>query len=459
MNVKGLAYLAGILILVWIGMLACGAKVIQPLVTSVFLVGSWMFGSSIMFFVGRKNEDNANEIPLRNFGDEESRLSTISSSSGSSETLFIFEKPLICVIAAGIFGLLFYLIHAVNVDREKIDKLHPANPYFLAVLFAIRACGRYPQFSKYILIAAAGLCTLLYFLKVQVNLWSETVNIVMGLVLIADWVWSEIDFTMNKLKASKVWSFQYVVCFGALVGYHLATNRSIDLIQIYLPRVIWVIIIGSILASIMLKLDRHAIKRNMQVYLVLFMVLLQVPTRVLYFAMALSSMRIAAYLFRRVDSRNYLYPIIISFIGYIGLFMLNYTDRKLPDTFGAAFVGLRSFNIVFSIVFSLLSMMSTLVLGLLFLSYYDQDVKFLHSEEVDLYIQKEDEGFAIKSHSNIIRKRNIILYGFLYNLVLISAAIKLVVYIDNLRGEGVMEKYMVDAGLYSTMMTGLYLML
>jgi len=459
LNVKGLAFLAGILILVWIGLLASGAKVIQPIVTSVFLVGSWMFGSSLMFFLRRKDQDNENDIPLRNFGDDESRMSTISSSSNSSETLFLFERPLICMIAAGLFGFLFYLIHAVNVDREKIDKLHPANPYFLTMLFAIRACGSYPKFSKYITIAAAGLCTLLYLMKVQVNFWSETVNIVMGLLLIADWVWSEINFTMNKLKANKIWSFQYVACFAVLVGYHLAPNRSIDLIQIYLPRLVWVIIIGSILASIALKLDRPAIKRNMQVYLVLFMVLLQVPTRVLYFAMALSAMRIAAYLFRRVDSKNYLYPIIISFIGYIGLFMLNYTDRKLPDTFGAAFVGLRSFNIVFSIVFSLLSMMSTLVLGLLFLSYYDQDVRFLHSEEIDLYIQKEDEGFAIKSHSNIIRKRNIILYGFLYNLVLISAAIKLIVYIDNLRAEGVMEKYMVDAGLYSTMMTGLYLML
>jgi len=203
-------------------------------------------------------------------------------------------------------------------------------------------------------------------------------------------------------------------------------------------------------------------KRNLQVYLILFMALLQAPTRILYFAMILSAMRFTAYFFKRVEAKNYLYPIVLSFTSYVGLFMLNYTDRKLPDNFSAAFIGLRSFNIVFSLVFTGLSMISTLILGLLFISFSDQDSQYSQVEGVDLYIQKEElspGGLGITNYSKIIKKRNIILYGFLYNTVMISAAIKVLVYRDHLEDEGVMQKFMVDGALYSAIMICSYFML
>jgi len=240
--------------------------------------------------------------------------------------------------------------------------------------------------------------------------------------------------------------------------YHVIPNRANFWVEIGLPRIIWVIIAASVLASVGLKMERRVIKRNLQLYLVLFMALLQVPKRVLYFGMVLSAMRILAFAFKRASLKNYLYPIMLSFVGYIGLFMLNFTDRKLPNSFEAAFVGLKDFNIVFSLLFYGLAMMSTMILGMLFLSYYNQDLELLDSEELEIK-EENNENLAVRSHSKLIKKRNIILYGLLFNCVMISAAIKTMVYKENLRAEGVMEKFMVDAVLYSVIIVLLYLML
>jgi len=465
-NFKSFISVVVTLVLVWAVMLINNAKIMQPITASVFILGCWILGSSIMFFLKRSREDrNAHSdvesenlaIPASRDDFEESRLSTISLSS--ERPLFIFERPGISCIAVAIFGFLFYLVHVVNIDREKIDKLHPSNPYIILLLSAVRLGGSYPKICNVVLVITAILCTWLYFANTERIFWSENATTVMGLLLIADWIWSEIDFSLNKMKAGKFWSSQYVICFTVLGIYHLAPDRTGELVQIILPRIIWAIIAGSFLISLGLKMDQKIIKRNLQVYLILFMALLQIPTRILYFAMVLSAMRLTASFFKRVEVKNYLYPIVISFIGYIGLFMLNYTDRKLPDNFGAAFIGLRSFNIVFSLLFTGLSMISTVVLGLLFISFSDQDSQL---EGVDLYIQKEElspGGLGVTNYAKIIKKRNIILYGFLYNAVMISAAIKVLVFRDHLEDEGVMQKFMVDGALYSAVMFCSYFML
>jgi len=331
------------------------------------------------------------------------------------------------------------------------------NPHVVLLLAAVRTCANYPKISYFIIPTAGIVGGGFYYFGVK-EIWTEQTNTMMGLLLIADWIWSEINFTQKRLKCKKVWSYQYIGCFAVLFVYHMIPKRENFWIEIGLPRIIWAIIAGSIMTSFTLKMGRRALKRNFQLYLVLFLALLQVPKRVLYFGMVLSAMRILNFLFKRASLKNYLYPILLSFIGYIGLFMLNFTDRKLPNSFAAAFVGLRDFNIVFSLLFFVLAMMSTMILGMLFLSYFNQDLELLDSEELEIK-EENVKNLDLRSHAKLIRKRNIILYGFLFNCVMISAAIKTIVYREKLRAEGVMEKFMVDAVLYSVIILLLYFML
>jgi len=166
-------------------------------------------------------------------------------------------------------------------------------------------------------------------------------------------------------------------------------------------------------------MGRRVVIRNLQLYLVLSLALLQVPKRILYFGMVLSIMRILNSLFKRASVKNYLYPILISFVGYVGLFMINLTNRKLPNSFAAAFVGLKDFNIVFSLLFFVLAMMSTMIIGLLFLSYSNQNLEFFNSEGLEVK-EETAKNLEVRNHSKFIRKRNIILYGFLFNCVMID---------------------------------------
>jgi len=222
-----------VLALVWAVMLINNAKIMQPLTASVFILGCWILGSCTIFFLrtNREAQNTQSNIEGENISIpayEESEISTISASSES--LLFIFERPGISCIAVGIFGFLFYLIHVVNIDREKIDKLHQSNPYVILLFSAVRLSGSYPKFCNITLVITAILCTWLYFVNIEEAFWSEHMNIIMGLLLIADWVWSEIDFSLNKLKAGKLWSYQYVICFSVLGIYHLASDRTGELI-------------------------------------------------------------------------------------------------------------------------------------------------------------------------------------------------------------------------------------
>jgi len=459
---KKVATLIVMLALIWGVMLAYNAKRMHPVTTSVFLIACWMLGSALLFFYLRNKESQKQqpEIESAAVPIESSSLETeqvLQNRSNPVGFLWIFENPRILAAMVGIFGFLFYLIHAYNIDREKFNKFHGLNPYVFIFLIAAKVYGSYPAISYYIFATAATVSAVIYLLNFSM-FWSKTSVIVMGLFLLGDWLYGEMKFAEKRLKMNKIWSKQYILAFLVLVIYHLLPDRDADFTVIILPRMIWTICLGSLLASVFLRMGREAIRRNFQVNFVLFMALVQVPTRLLYFAMVLSVMRIINHLFKKANVKNYLYPVILSFVGYMGLFMLNYTDRKLPDSFNAAFVGLRDFHLVFSMVFYLSSMLSTIILGLMFISFYDQDFQHSQSEEVDLDVVK-GEDFMLRSNSKIIKKRNLIMYGFLFNLVMISASIKNIVYLDDLRAEGVMQKFMVDGVLYAFVSVSIYIML
>jgi len=443
-----------IIALIWSIMLSHHAKIMHPITLSVSILGLSLFGSSIFFFVSKHQDHDDSTSPS-----EEQRENL--PSLPSFKSLFVFQSPRITAGAIAIFGYLFYLVHAFNLDKEKLDKRHYLDPYVILLLIASRLCGRYLNLHKHIVVITIVLCVGLHFVNFLPYM-TDKVNTVIGLLFMADWVWNEAKFAQNKLKCKKPWSYQYFIGFGALTVYHMIPNREAEFVQITLPRVIWMISIGSCLTSFGLKMPSRVIKRNMQAYLVLFMALLQAPKRVLYFAMVLSAMRVANFVFKRLSFKNFLYPIIIGFLGYVGIFMLNYTDRTFPRNFAPAFVGLKDFNIVFSLLFFTIAMMSSVILGTLFLSYHNQSTTTLENN-VKIGAPKDDpkiEACELKGHSTILKKRNIILYGFFYNLILVSASIKIILYRETqLDHEGVMEKFFIDSAFYIVIMIIVYFML
>jgi len=457
--VKFFAPLLISLFAIWIVMCFMKAHLMDIATISVFFVGVFAFGALVLLLPRRKRLQH-NE--LQNLPSASSASSVSQSVDESREflpafsfkSLFLFQNPRFAFAAFVIFVVLFYQVHVFNIDREKLIKYHSLNPYAITILAALLFHAKYPGIRLYYTLGAAvALCTGLYLVNIY-SIWSETLNKIFGLLLIADWIWNEIQFSAKKLGTSKTWGYQYLLTLTVLAIYHLIPNRFTNSVQIILPRVVWTLLAGSIIASFLMKMGRKVIKRNLQTSLILLMVLLQDPVKLLYFAFVLTAMRITTEFFKRTSFKNYLYPLILALMGYIGLFMIDYTDRIMPNSFAAAFVGLKDFHIILGIAFYGIAMLSTVILPMLFISYFHQDLKL---EQAELGVQTKDFGdIALKDQATIVKKRNLILYIFFYATVMISAALKIFVYRNDLGEEGVMEKYIVDAFLYGTVMISAY---
>jgi len=440
-----------VLAVIWTYMLAHSDRLMRPITGSVLVLALWILGSSIVSFLS-KNQDISFETVSSTASTEESQRTRV-----SMKSFFLFQSPLVSAGAVIIIGSLFYLTHIFLLDKFYIARERVNLPYIFVVLVGARISGRYLKITPYIMVAAllgakiVNLTDLDFF-------WSHNGFNTMALGLIGDWLWGEVEFTLNKLKAGKAWSYQYVVGFTVLVCYHLVFGSSTEFVQIILPRVLWGIIIASCLASFALKMPGRFIKRNMQINLVLFLTLMQLHRKLLCFAIVLSLMRIVTFIFKRTSFKNYLYPLVLGFISYVGLFSNGFSDRKLPRNFEPAFVGIHDFHLGFCLFLYGSAMLSTLILGMLFMSFYSQD---LESHEVELGKQKEEsesQMVALKGHANIIKKRNILLFNFFFFLIMIGAAINPVVLTKHKKIYLSMERFLVDSVFYLFTINAVYFM-
>jgi len=453
--IKALTPLFTLLIVIWAYMLSKNYIMMRPITTSVFVIALWILGSLALSLVSKPPQDEVSEnSPTTATTEERSQSPRI-----SLKSFFIFKNPLIAAGAASIIVVLFYLTHVYGLDKERFEPVKRYTPFICILLIAARISGRYLKIAPYIMVVAAFLCAILRLVDIWTNFWASGINMVLGLAFIGDWLYGEIQFSMQKLKAGKIWSYQYVVCFIILVFYHHILHAHSDLTKIYLPRVIWALIIGSISTSLALRMPRKVIKRNVQVYLVLFLTLMQIHRKLVFFAFVLSIMRTITFIFKRTDFKNYLYPLIMGFISYLSLFFLFFTDRKLPRSFGPAFVGVRDFHLGLCLSLYGSAMLSSMILGMLFISFYSQD---LESQEVELGIQKEEEStgqvVALKGYSSIIRKRNILFYNLFYCLLMSGAAINPVILKHHKKIYLSMERFLVDGVFYLFVTNVLYLM-
>jgi len=424
----------------------------RPLTSTVLVLALCTIGSSLVSLISKPSEQSFDAVDSTEMSIEERPRLFV-----SIKSFFVCQNPLISAGAVSIIGSLFYLTHVYQINKGDVAALRPYTPYVFVLLVGARVSGRYLKIAPYIMIVAVNLVIGLALTKIHL-FWSKKGILIMGILLIADWLWCEIQFTRIKLKAGKVWSFQYLIPFTVLVLYHLVCDPNTELVQIILPRVLWAIVILSCLASFALRLPRQTIKRNFQVNLVLFLTLMQLHRRLLFFAIVLSFMRVLTFIFKRAQFKNYLYPLILGFISYIGLLSIGFGDRKLPRDFEAAFVGMKDFHLGLCLFLYGSAMLSTIILGMLFMSFYDQDLEL---QEVELGTEKEESSsqvVAIKGHANIIKKRNIILYCFFYCLLMIGAAINPVILKNHKRIYLSMERFLVDGVFYLFTVSVIYFM-
>jgi len=370
----------------------------------------------------------------------------------SQKSFFIFQNPLIFVAAVTLIGGFFYclthqphLLDKLDIPKDYISYI----PYIFVLLAGVRLAFRYPHRYVPILLAALLLSAALNFTKNHA-FWSKKGYINMGLLLVADWVWDEIQFTRFKLRAGKAWSYQYAVCFVVLALYHREyhidsesiTNTEFN--QIVLPQIFWGLLTGSCLASFAWRMPRKVIKRNMQVNIVLFLVFMQFHKKLLFFGIVLSLMRFFNSFFNKAQFKNYLYPLCLGLVSYIGLFAIGFSDQKLPRSFE----GFDNFSFGVSIFLYGSAMLSTVILGMLFMSFHSQD---LEHQEVELGVQREEsecQVIALKGDLKIIKKRNALFYCLFYCLVMICAAIHQVTLKSHKKAYLSMERFLIDGAIY-----------
>ncbi len=454
-NWKNLIPITILFTVIWMYNLANDQIIKRPITSSALILAINILGSSIKPFlfnnkpkeiVSLENESSSIEDKPKDIISLETESPTIENKSFFSFKSFS-QNPLITVGAVMIIGSLFFLTHVISLDKFDISRKKAYAPYVFVLLVGARLSGRYLKLSPFIMTITVMLVFGLGLAKVH-DFWSNNGIITMGLLLIADWLWSEIQFTMFKLRAGKIWSFHYLIGFIILVFYHLLGDPKTDFVKVTLHQVMWCVLIASCLASFALRKSRRMIKRNLQINLVLFFTLMQLHRKLLFFGIVLSLMSIVTFIFKRTQFKNYLYPLFLGLISYVGLFSISFSDRRLPRTFEPAFVGIKDFHLVLVMFLYGSAMSSTIILGMLFMSFYGQDLEL---QDVELGIQKEESDchvVALKGYSGIIKKRNIILYSLFYGLIMLGAAINPVILTNHKKVYLSLERFLVDATLY-----------
>ena len=456
-TLKPFAYFAIIIALIWAIMLVCGSRIMGPITSSVFIIAIWLSGSAIMYFLPKRS-GYSESVPSTPGIIEEREAAARIPSLGS-----IVRSQSLMTTGSGVAIILYlyYLVHIYKIDLFKFGGLVDYNRLMVVLLISARFCGKYPEKTKEIIMAAFVICPFIYMNSFG-GLFSTSGFLKIGLFFIGDWIWGETQFMENKLKESRLWSQHYWLHFLVITMYHVGIGPSDDFIQIYLPRVVWALLIASCLAGFALRLPRQTIKRNIQINFVLYLVLMGRPRRTffLYFVITLSIMRILKHQFKKSSFKNPLYPLLLAFVGFIGMFATGYMDGRLPLDFGPAFVGLREFHLVFDIIIYSIAMTSTIILGMLFISFLDQEVAL--EGEIKLGVPSEDNSdcekmVAQEGYLNLIKKRNALYYCFFYSMIMIGAALNVMVFDKS--GRFVLDKFLVDASLYSIVINSLYFML
>ena len=349
-----------------------------------------------------------------------------------SSTLFLFKTPGYSIIAVIAIILCIVLSHRSRYQDLDYTQPEPSALGITLILFTLRLTTLLAH-KVYLQVA----CTLLFIaleLAMVFTLSLAKIRVILGLLLVSDWIWHEIKYLVDKLQAKKILGYLHLACFATLAICQLIDNRETYVAQTLIPRVVWTFLIGIIIYSWKFESNAKIIKRNLQLCLFQFLLLLQAPSQVFVFGFLMTVMRVTTHVFRKANILNFLYPLVLAIESHLGIFLLGHNDRWIPGKFTAGFIGLHDFNFILSPLMVFLNIMTSYVLGLLTISRRSN------------------------AYSKIIKKRNVIIFVLLFNVVYFGAVVKAYVNLGFYFNESI-EKFMIDATLYIfTMVCGYFIL-
>jgi len=370
-----------------------------------------------------------------------------------SRVLFLLQDYKYTIILALIFGYAIYLIHIKNFLVLSLRYWKPLGPYIAILAIGYRLGTIFRNKLPYIMTFTVILCGFLRF--EHVKLVREEIRTPLGLLLAGDWVYGEVYYIVKGLKTNRAWGLAHFISFG-LVALFNSVDTEGFWVEIALPRLVWAMLLGTLILRKVFKVEPEVWKRNAQVCLVILLFLFRRKREILPLAIVLVLMRFTTQLFnKKADKKNYLLPVVLAFEAYVGLFALQLTDVLVPFNFAVAFIGLNNFNMVFSPLIYLLNYLSTFILAQIHLSHHQQHLdsevdgtKHIELQDADEQVSEENKSnFLSIGHVKIMKKRNIMLYLPFFNLVMISAATRLFVFRE-FEFYLVFEKFFLDALLY-----------
>lgn len=471
-------------------------RMIHSVATSALYSGFWLCGSILTISFGSNPEEKAIKTEKKPKKNKEQSIQTIDESNSNSNSdadkidihdssrdysdelfiaersgeafsssgFFVFKTPLYTTIAIFAVVIMMIWVHTTNFSSYNYHYIQPSAPYIVIFLLGLRLGNTFLRQLN--LAFPLGIIISGSLLLLDVTLSSKGIRIVLGLIMVLDFVIHEVTYIVQHLKTKKIWGIAQFACFAVLVIYQLIPDRESYWVEIFLPRVVWAITLGIVILRCAFKIEGSAVERNFQLCLVQFLLLLQAPDNVFEYGYLLTIMRITAYFFTKAKVSNYLFPLVIGIWSHFGLFMFGHNDRWIPSKFTAGFIGLEKFNIVVSPLFVLLNILSSYVLGLLTISYYNNGIAasshhFHPQESESSDLEKQKEG-AINEISKriavIIQKRNVFPFVLIFNIVFLGAIIKAYVNLHYYFNESI-EKFMIDATIYTFTMSCAYFLL
>jgi len=338
----------------------------------------------------------------------------------SSQLFFMFQSPWITVSAIFIVSYCLYCVHLGIFKINTYQYIEPASPFFVLAALTYKISQIFPQKAKEIMIFSTISCV--FLLIHGITLSSDKIRICLGIILVFDSVWTQTTHITKKLGAPTIFAVAFLTCFAFLASYHLINDSDNYLFQIVLPRLVWAVLVVLLILTGFLRKRIQLAKKSLQLCLFLYLILLQKPNQIISFALLFVALNGVNHAFKNAKPSNYLYPLCMAFVCQFGLHVLGHTDFHVPSQFGQAFIGLHDFNPVLSPLMISLDIMTTYILGLMSLTNYNnpswkgaEKAKGVEAEEV--IIPREQR--------KMIKKRNIILFVFMYSIIYFGASAKL----------------------------------
>ena len=350
--------------------------------------------------------------------------------------------------AFGTVAFTLYLTYAYDlaeVRRGSWIKNAPVTAFF--VIGCLLASNLRPFFGL-IMIANITVCSIIYFGNIGFYTWTKSVPL--GLFIASEFFLKEVYFMLTKLKTTKIMAAFQLSSMGVLFYYLKIKNQGGYNIDILMPRIIWVLLLGSIIAGKIQKIERPATKRNFQFCVVVFIYMLRIQKQVLHFAILLQVMNLTTQLFQKANVKNKLFPVVMGALGYLGLYYVYMTDRYVPFTFVPAFTGLTDFNPVLVPVFYMMYLLASFILSTIFVSRYNQHLALAAENSSAALPEIKSEGTKVKDGSQvakIVGKRNVFPLVIFYAVLVIGACVE-TLYLCVTNKPFTFERFLLDAMFY-----------